>query len=51
MTLSKYQVAVFQPNGMLEFWDSKEFDTREAANEHLSNIQSKYALHMAVVKR
>lgn len=46
-----YRVAVFQPNGMLDFWDYREFDTREAANTHMKNIQSKFNGHMVVVKK
>ena len=46
-----YRVAVFQPNGMLSFYDYKEFDTREAANTHMENVQRKYNAHMAVVKK
>lgn len=46
-----YRVAVFKPNGMLDFWDYREFDTREAANDHMKNIQCKYRGIMSVVKK
>jgi hypothetical protein len=49
--MKTYQVAVFQPNGILTFWDSKEFNTREEAGSHLTHLQTLYNTHMAVVQR
>lgn len=47
-----YRVAVFTPTGRLEFYDCKEFNTRDEANGHLSMLQAKVPLlHMAVVKK
>jgi len=49
--MKTYRVVVFTPTGRLEFYDYKEFDTREAANNHMSNLQRKFNGHMAVVSK
>lgn len=49
--MKTYRVAVFTPTGRLEFYDYKEFNTREEANDHLTNLQRKFNSHMAVISK